>query len=377
MKRTSRREVRSGALPASIDRFYEAAGNPALWQMALQQFSDATGAEGSLLLFHEAVARPRYLCSAGLAGSIDAFFAAGWHERNAAIQRGRLLAQRGIEVQTEWLLFDAEEYRRDPFHQEFLRPHGFAWFAGVFVAQSASSALTLSPQRRSQDEPFAKSELEAIARMLPHLRRAGSLALAFSESRAVGSLDALACLDLPAFLLDRSGRVCRTNAMASEVLGAGLSLVRGHLATMSPASNAALRGLIHGLITPGSAGLAGPVSVPRAFGQPLVVSGMPLVGTAQDVFSHGAAVLTVFDPGRGHMGAEHVLQQACGLTRAEAATARALADGLDLAEVAAQRNVGIETIRSQTKSIGAKTGARGRGKLVALLSRILAATPRG
>ena len=101
------------------------------------------------------------------------------------------------------------------------------------------------------------------------------------------------------------------------------------------------------------------------------------MGTAQDVFSHGAAVLTVFDPGRGHIGAEHVLQQACGLTRAEAATARALADGLDLAEVAARRDVGLETIRSQTKSIGAKTGARGRGKLVALLNRILAATPRG
>ena len=30
-----------------------------------------------------------------------------------------------------------------------------------------------------------------------------------------------------------------------------------------------------------------------------------------------------------------------------------------------------------TTSFGAKTGARGRGKLVALVNRILAATPRG
>ena len=326
--------------------------------------------------FHEPGARPRHLCSAGLDASVDAFFAERWHDRNDIIRRGRVLAASGVDVQTEWMLFRPDEYRRDPFHQEFLRPHGFAWFAGMFLAQTQASALTLSPQRRLSDEPFSRAEIDAIALTMPHLRRAGALALAVGQARSDASLDMLARLNLPAFLLDRSGRVCRTNELASEVLGAGLDITRGHLVATSQPAAAVLRRFVHRLTTPGGDNPNNPVMVPRAFGQPLVVSGIPLIATAQDMFSSGVAVITVIDPDRRHAETEQVLRQAFGLTRAEAATARALLDGLELNAIAVQRGVGRETIRSQAKSVGAKTGARTRGKLVGLLTRILDATPR-
>jgi DNA-binding CsgD family transcriptional regulator len=116
-----------------------------------------------------------------------------------------------------------------------------------------------------------------------------------------------------------------------------------------------------------------PVRVPRAIGHPLVVSGVPLVGTVRDVFGQGSAILTVVDPDSGRSRSELLIQRALGLTQAEAATATAIASGLDLAETASRRGVGLETVRSQVKSVSLKTGANTRGAQVALFNRILAA----
>src|SRR5579875_3121862 len=158
----TRRRVCPSRIVASIDLLYEAAAHPPRWRDALRQFSEAAGAEGSLLLFHEGAA-PRFVCSEGLDAYMSDFFAQEWHVNNESIRRGAAAASRGEPVQTDWLLFDQDEYRRDPFHMEFLRPHGFAWFAGFFVAQSRTGAITLSPQRRMRDEPFSAHEVELLA----------------------------------------------------------------------------------------------------------------------------------------------------------------------------------------------------------------------
>ena len=167
------------------------------------------------------------------------------------------------------------------------------------------------------------------------------------------------------------------NVKANALLGHGLDLVQRRLTTRHPFATAALRRLAFSVTAADPAHEVepfGPVQVPRPFGQALLVSGVPLVGAARDVFQLGSAVLTVVDPDVSRTRSELVLQRACGLTRAEAETAKALAAGLDLAETAARRGVGLETIRSQAKNIGLKTGAHRRGALVALLNRILALT---
>lgn len=106
------------------------------------RLSIAAGAEGSLLLFYTIQKPPRFICSEGLDASIEPFFTESWDTRNEAIRRGVEAVRYGRPVQTEWLLFTPEDYRLDSFHQEFLRPHGFAWFAGLFVTQSASATVT-------------------------------------------------------------------------------------------------------------------------------------------------------------------------------------------------------------------------------------------
>ena len=56
-----------------------------------------------------------------------------------------------------------------------------------------------------------------------------------------------------------------------------------------------------------------------------------------------------------------------GITRAEARLASMLADGISLEEVAEALLVSIQTVRSQLKSVFAKTGVTRQAELVALL----------
>lgn len=66
----------------------------------------------------------------------------------------------------------------------------------------------------------------------------------------------------------------------------------------------------------------------------------------------------------------HSLRQLFRLSPAEAAIAMSLATGADLHEIAEERNVKLNTLRSQIASIMAKTNTRRQAELVALVARL-------
>jgi DNA-binding CsgD family transcriptional regulator len=67
-----------------------------------------------------------------------------------------------------------------------------------------------------------------------------------------------------------------------------------------------------------------------------------------------------------------VLEQAFGLTPAEARLASQIAAGKTLAEIARQQGSGRETLRSQLKAVFEKTGTSRQAELALLLSKLAA-----
>ncbi len=367
------RNFQPGRLARSIELFYEAAAHPPLWREALHEFSQAAGAEGAILhINHMAGHHPAFVHSEGLDASFPEFLRDGWHLRNDTLRRVPVSA--APPVLTEAMLFAPGEYVRDPMHMEFLRPNGFGWFAGLQALQSPEGDVLVSLQRSWRNEPFSRGEVQVLSRLVPHLRRAARIALLTGSARAEGVLDGFSLLEVPAFLTGRTGDVLRLNRQAERLLGHGLDVSKGRLVASDGAVSSALHQLAAGLAaaTPvWETDLPGPVRVPRLPGHGLLVHGAPLPTGQRGLFGTARAVLVAIDLDVGRTRELLYLSRIAGLTRAEAETAAALAQGLDFQEVASRRGVGLETVRSQAKIVGLKTGAHSRGALVALLNRML------
>lgn len=375
------RSFHPGRLAGSVERFYEAAANPALWRGALHEFSQAAGVEGAILHVDHLAGNPAFVHSEALDASFPEFLRDGWHLRNDSLRRAEP-ALAAAPVMTDGTVFSAGEYMRDPMHMEFLRPNGFGWFAAVQALRSPEADVLVSLQRSWRDEPFSRDEVEVLGRLVPHLRRAARIAVLTGPARAQGVLDGFALLEVPAFLVGRAGEVSRLNDAAERLLGRGLDVSGRRLVSAEPSVSAGLHRLAMGLATglaadvpAGEADLPGPVRVPRPPGRGLAVFGAPLPRGVRDLFGAARAVLVAVDLDAGRGGAARHLGRIAGLTRAEAETAVALADGLEFREIAARRGVGLETVRSQAKSVGAKMGAHTRGSLVALMNRMVMRVP--
>ncbi|HYP57684.1 MAG TPA: helix-turn-helix transcriptional regulator [Beijerinckia sp.] len=367
------RKFEAGQIAALVDNVYEAAIRPELWRGLLEQLSNALGADGCILIGgREAAIAP--VCSSSLDEPIAIGLREGWLDRNPRLTRGLKLraSPNPPAIVTEWMMFTPWELDNLPYFAEYNNRFKARSFAGMHFAGSGPSAVKFTVERFIDKEPFSVSELETLGRLLPHLQRAGEMAWRLAAARADGMLEASAMFHCGAFLLDWKGRVIQLNDKAEALLGNGLTLRAGVLSAPQKDSDIALQKLIGSLIAPGpshEAAAIGVTSIARTNAPPLLVHGVPLVRTAQDLFAQAKALLLIGNPSQQTTLHEIILHQAFGFTSAEAAISVALARGHDLDEIAQMRAVSIGTIRSQIKSIFAKTDTRRQAELVALLLR--------
>src|SRR5690606_28083924 len=150
--------------------------------------------------------------------------------------------------------------------------------------------------------------------------------------------------------------------------------VDGPLPLFAPGEPALLGTVLAELLGPRSvAGVTGRarrvLRLAPADGQPLVAICSVLEPAAvMSAFGGDPLALLMFHrPGRARHIDPVVVAEAFGLTPAEARVAVLLANGLNAEQIAAQRNASLLTVRTQLRSILAKTGARRQPELVRML----------
>lgn len=175
-------------------------------------------------------------------------------------------------------------------------------------------------------------------------------------------------LGLPVLLVDSDASVRYANAAAKALIdGDGLiKAVNEILSTHHANDGQRLKSAIADTCANG----AGRVVIlgSEGTGQPLVVLVLPFHEESQT--ERGRALVLV----RSGKGMSEILtnslRQLFRLSPAEASITVALGTGMDLNELAQQRGVKLNTLRSQVASIMAKTGTRRQAQLVALVARI-------
>lgn len=262
--------------------------------------------------------------------------------------------------------YGEDELRRDPFYQEFLRPHGFGWHAAAWLASDGFGDLCLSLKRHHRDGPFLPEERAALNRVLPRLRQAATvgrqLVLAASPAGAGQAVLHLAF----------DGRVAAAPHGADLLADWGLRLRAGRL--VGPAGNDQER--LDAAVREATRRDGRPCAVvlwlPRSHRR-LVVRFAPLRDMARQVFGGVAAFALcreILPRPEPDPALEPVLR-AFALTPAEARVALLLAAGWPPDAIARRLAVSPGTVRNQIKLVLAKTGTARQAEFVALAAALL------
>ncbi len=355
------------AADKAIDRFFGAALNPTEWPAVLSDIAQSLGADGATLVIG-ASSRQTLIESSTIQSHVAEYFRRGapFDPREARVNLS--LAEGFAD---DFAHFRPEEILRDPFYQEFLVPIGLGWHA-VACLTDGIDPIILSLKRGVRHGPFARSEIAALDRLLPHLRGA-AVAARQAWARALDDqLATLTAIGRGGLLVDRRGRV--TAVGAAVALGDGLDVTAG----MPRAAFAAdQRDLDR--VTAIATARAAPSDLPppqvatlrRPSGRrPLVVHGIPLDSARRSLVAPAVALLLVTDLDAAPRPAAATIRAVFGLTPREAALAERLAAGDTLEQSAEALSITSAHARQRLKIVFDKCGVTRQSQLVALLQRL-------
>jgi DNA-binding CsgD family transcriptional regulator len=360
-------------LTALIASIYDAASDPGQWSQFLAMLSRITGGTSALILMHE-TKRANHTISASWAFEPKALRL--YQERYGALD---VWAERGHikpagHVCTSESLSPVSELVRTEFYNDFARPHDVKHGMFGVVANQSNTLASVSVFRDPTAGQFADGQLEVLRLIIPHVQRAFAIHFTFADlqSRTAGFESALIMIQLGVVMISPKGKVLSMNRSANRNVSAanGLRIRAGKLCAVKDRESEHLRVLIEGAVTTivgdgHSAG--GTMLVSRPVGRPMSLTVAPLRAKAWP--EEPAAVIFIADPDERTELPNDLLRRCYGLTIAESRLAIILVEGRSLKEAAAQTRVSVQTIRTQLKSVFAKTGVKRQGELIQLLLR--------
>jgi DNA-binding CsgD family transcriptional regulator len=283
----------------------------------------------------------------------------------------------------------SSEIADTPFYRDFMKPQGLApeWpICNLIHTEGGQPLSGIAIYQREGAREINADDLALLDSLAPHLVRAYTihcqLARVRQERKAL--TEVIDRLPLGVIFFDAEKRAILMNRSVEEILALddGFRLERDRPVLGNARENRVLQTCLGAAVKAqarrGSS--AGDVlSVTRPSGRrsfPLMVG--PLLAAHPDSSIDDAkAILFIADPEGGRIGTTEVLETLYQLTRAEAELVRLIAEGRSLEEVAAERGVTMNTVRSQLKQVFAKTDTSRQGELVHLVLTGIAAIRNG
>ena len=274
--------------------------------------------------------------------------------------------------------FDDAYVESSPFYRDYLIPHGGRYLASTKLIDDARSFVHFGTVRGVGQPPLDDAEIACLARICQHLWHAytihrGLAARPLGIRLGVELLDRLA---QPVALLGQARELRYLNPACERLFAEfGERPVPGRpLPLFGRGEPVLLDDVLADLLRPRQPA-APPGRVRRVLrlappdGQPLLAIGSVLEPAAvMSAFGEEPLALLMFHrPGRARHIDPVVVAEAFGLTPAEARVAVLLANGLNAEQIAAERNASLLTVRTQIRSILAKTGVRRQPELVRML----------
>lgn len=348
-----------------VSEIYESAAVPELWSSVLEHLLPVAGAEAAGLHTVSAAGIAHYVAT-GANGDIYRDPAGAELIRNSP-RVGQALLRAPMSFASDLDLCTEDELREDALYSGFLRPMGFHWSASTVIPVPTGDLLVLGVLR-GDSGPFGRRAVNALNAYRRHLARAAFVAHRLGLRAARDQAEALATIGIPGAVVDGAGRVLAANHGFEQLAPRVRFGAFDRLSLSAREADQMLRTAMDGA----AAVMAEEVrSIPFPASDdspPLVLHVVPVRGAANDIFRRAAALVVVTPVTMPNAPLREVLFGLFDLTPAEARVAAALVRGGSVESVAAAIGVSIETVRTQLKSVMAKTGTNRQTELVLLLS---------
>jgi DNA-binding CsgD family transcriptional regulator/PAS domain-containing protein len=372
---------------ALVEQIYDAATDPTRWHEFLSAFARAVGGQGTLIFAHNVETMeastafgtsmptgavnfdPTFLQSLGEHYN----FVNVWAQNEEILLPGRAV--------TGSMLYPVRDLPKTEFGNDWLRPQDLFHAVGGLVVQDGPWAVKFSCLRSDRQGDYDCEEIRLYQELLPHLARAAHIQrrFAFLHSLSSSSLAVLDTVPAGVILLDARGRVLHANGAAEQELRRAdpLSVVFGELRSRGPArAQNILRAAIAAALDPvrgEKEKLATVARLTRRSGEALSAQALPLSKGKGAIVASAcngqlAACALIINSSRSSAPSvsPQILRHLYGLTPAESRVATLIAKGKSVPQAADELGVSRNTLKTQLKSVFAKTGARRQGDLIRL-----------
>lgn len=295
-----------------------------------------------------------------------------WLHRST--NQGRILEG---NVFTDRTLVTEQEFKRGEFWNDFLsRTDSYRMCTGI-VADGRTGDMplvALTSFRGVRAPDFGQPEQQIVARLLPHLRRALTVQVKIDPAAASPAELALERLAIPVMVVARNAAVLLANPAAERLAMThrALRIRHGRLCLSDGEKQRRLEELLcHAAVgfTHLHPGAPTVFCCGDSAYDGLICSVVPL-RPSDNVTNPNAVAMLLFRTTLHDSVSETDLRTVYGLTPAEAELAAALIRGNTLEEIAHERQVSINTVRTQLKNILRKTDTSRQADLIrVLLSR--------
>lgn len=354
-----------------IGMAYEAALNPTLWEPALLKLSKLADCAGAHLVVvdtrcHLSVAG--FLAGDHLAPDLMTRYLQDWAVYDPLVAAVESARAKDLLICTDYVSERAAQL--SAFYQEFVIPNGSRYMASWMLAKNNGLAIALT--LHSASAPFERPRLRHLNRAAYHIGRAAEIGARLGGE--VGQHQLLRrTLDhskVLCVMVDSQSRVVDQSASAEAFINAGKWFHVDRERRLKLNTAADTRKLTEFVSRCASGAGGGRLYLGRNGEEYPHLEILPAGRFSDNPFHqrHACALIFLRLPRAPRKLSALTVRNALGCTLAEAEVAIALSDGLSPQTIAAQRAVSALTVRTQIRSLRAKTNSSRMSELIALIS---------
>lgn len=353
-----------------IDHIYESALIPEKWSGALDGMNRISNSRSNSLFVFSDRFSPRGISTDMTSDLLEAFLQSDAWRMSPSV-RWTLDTRPGAFSSVDDVLSE-EEAVADAVWAP-LAARGFGQRLATVIPLSSGDQVTFVLARMQDQGAYSAGEVAALDGLRPDLHRAMFISARLGLERASAMTETLARLGLAAAVVDPTGKVIGSNPLLDSLSIILSPTALGRIVIRDRPRNQVFR---QGLERIGNrdappGGLSIPVpAAPDGSHPPLLIHLLPVRGAAQDIFAGGQALMVVSLLERKAAPLPELLNGLFDLTPAEARLVSELATGMTPRDITAARDVSMATLRSQVRSVLAKTGVSRMADLAQLLAQI-------